>query len=1248
MSKAVPESSLRLSWVYGYRGHQCRSNCHFNEEGNVVYFVAATGIVYSRQSQKQSFYLHHNDDILCLSMHPNKRLVASGETGKSPSVCIWDSTTMKTISVLKKEGTHTHGVGSVSFSPCGGRVLSVGIDPKSLVAIWEWENARQLCVVNGHTDRIFDSCFLPNSDASFVTVGVKHIKVWNVMGNTLKSQRGIFGEKGALQTVLCCCRENETGRVLTGTMDGSIYAWNGNELEVALASIAPGPIYSIISHEEGYVAAGKFGYILMLNNDLESVVELSLGDFDEGLASSYIRSVSIAGGSELLIATAQSEVVLINIEDESLTWITRAHAEGELWGLGVHPTEPLAVTASDDKSFRIWNLETHETVSVGYLETEARSCCFSPDGASVAVGMKTGQVQIFNVEDMSELVKISDRKQARHCCAYSPSGEFLAVGSNDNRVDIYAAGDDYSRVGVGTKASSFITQVDWSAASDFVAACDGAGERLVYDTAGDHITDSDVLAEIQWATVSGVVGEEVDGVFPKYSNITDVNSVAARSARDLLATGDDFGLVKLFRFPASRRGAKFRKYNGHSAHVTNVCWSGDGSYLLSIGGGDHGLFQWKLYDAETAEGDEGDDADDDDDDLASNSGIDSNSEESDSSDPDRDVDSDLEREMEENYARDLYKDDLVKLKSEVDKTGYAQKRPAAPENSLTLKWCAGYRGHDCRENVKYAQSGEVVFHSAALGVVYNRENHTQRFYTAHSDDLLCLTIHPTKDIVASGQIGREPEIHVWDVAELNTISIFKGVHERGICAVEFTSDGKRLLSVGLSDNHCVAVWDWRRGECVSQVNGSKDKVFCVLSNPMDSSLFVTTGVKHIKFWKIVGATSEGKRGITGDNGDTTSHLCGAFGQEEGTFFSGGANGKIYCWAGNRLSRTIDAHTGPCFTICSLEEGFISGGKDGMIVLWNIDCTEKMREYEIKVENISEESHGTLLADCPPIRTIVMGHGALLAGSKNGEIMEIDREGPIKVLAQGHGPGELWGLATHPTDPVAATYSDDGSIRIWNLEEYKMTLAKDFGKPGRCMTYSPDGTVLAAGQKDGTLLVLQAADLELIKEFKHRKQNISDMKFDPFGRFLAVASHENCVDVYSIQKQKRIGICRGASSYITHVDWTRDGKLIQINSGASERLFYEIPSCKRVTPDKANVAKLDWDRWTSVLGPEVEGIWPPYTDVTDINTATATADASVVATGDDFGFIKLFAFPSKEKHAKVRRVVYRDCIVTVSI
>jgi microtubule-associated protein-like 6 len=38
--------------------------------------------------------------------------------------------------------------------------------------------------------------------------------------------------------------------------------------------------------------------------------------------------------------------------------------------------------------------------------------------------------------------------------------------------------------------------------------------------------------------------------------------------------------------------SKFKQYSGHSAHVTRVRWTQDGSQLISIGGGDTAILVW--------------------------------------------------------------------------------------------------------------------------------------------------------------------------------------------------------------------------------------------------------------------------------------------------------------------------------------------------------------------------------------------------------------------------------------------------------------------------------------------------------------------------------------------------------------------------------------------------------------------------------------------------------------------------------
>lgn len=100
--------------------------------------------------------------------------------------------------------------------------------------------------------------------------------------------------------------------------------------------------------------------------------------------------------------------------------------------------------------------------------------------------------------------------------------------------------------------------------------------------------------DIDWTTYTCVLGFQVFGVWPEGSDGTDINALVRSHNRRVIAVADDFCKVHLFQYPCSKAKAPSHKYSAHSSHVTNVSFTHNDSHLISTGGKDMSIIQWKL------------------------------------------------------------------------------------------------------------------------------------------------------------------------------------------------------------------------------------------------------------------------------------------------------------------------------------------------------------------------------------------------------------------------------------------------------------------------------------------------------------------------------------------------------------------------------------------------------------------------------------------------------------------------------
>ncbi|XP_023271829.1 echinoderm microtubule-associated protein-like 2 isoform X1 [Seriola lalandi dorsalis] len=598
---ALPDRKLKLQWVYGYRGRDCRSNLYLLPTGEIVYFNASVVVLYNTEEQQQRHYLGHNDDVKCLSVHPDMVTIATGQVagnskdGKllAPHIRVWDSVSLNTLHVLGM-GVCDRAVTCVAFSKSNGGTFLCAVDDANdhILSVWNWQKEKQLAEVKCSNDSVLAAVFHPMDANVIVTCGKSHINFWTMEGNTLTKRQGLF-EKHEKPKYVLCVAFAENGDAITGDSSGNIYVWakGGNRISQVVSGAHEGGIFSICVLKDGTMVSGggKDRKVVLWDHDYRKQAEMEVGE-----SFGPVRALAEGKPGELFVGTTKNAIIKAAFPD-TLTPVVQGHTD-ELWGLDVHPSMEQFVTCSQDKQVHLWDTNSHQPLWSKTIDDPGRSAGFHPSGAVLAVGTMTGRWLVLDTDTRDLVSMHTDGNEIISNVKYSPDGNFLAVASHDNFVYIYAVtenGRKYSRVGKCTGHSSFVTHLDWSTDSQYLVTNSGDYEILFWEaSSGKHVTNMDTVRNLEWATYTCTLAFSTFGIWPDGADGTDINAVCRSHDGSLLASADDFGKVHLFSFPCSQPRAPSHECSGHSSHVTNVAFLHDDSHLISTGGKDTSILQW--------------------------------------------------------------------------------------------------------------------------------------------------------------------------------------------------------------------------------------------------------------------------------------------------------------------------------------------------------------------------------------------------------------------------------------------------------------------------------------------------------------------------------------------------------------------------------------------------------------------------------------------------------------------------------
>ena len=798
-----------------------------------------------------------------------------------------------------------------------------------------------------------------------------------------------------------------------------------------------------------------------------------------------------------------------------------------------------------------------------------------------------------------------------HVLTYSPDGAWLAAGSQDYNIYIYDTDDAYSLRHVLKRHNSHVSCLDFTEDSKYIRSTCGGNELLFWDARkGKPMPGgATTLRDAMWHTTTCPLVWSTQGVLED-----DPKSlcVSRNEKNNLIVLGDSKGMLSLLNFPCPSTPWCRAEFSGHGSYISCVRFTKKDMYVVSLGGTDHSVFQWRVTR--------------DDDHVEEKV---------------KEVTKKVEMENEADTPYVLEHvgqgDEFLALKPWLGAIKAPTKSPVlrktCPSSYLELSFVHGSSARP--RSVKYLRKRKVFAYTvAAMVVLHDLSSNSQSYFRGyHTGQIRSMAISNDERICASGGSGQKPCVYVWCTKTFRVITRLAG-HRRSVDALAFSPNGRYLVSVGGETNRLLFLYERNEKSfeiVVSKQRIGNDKITDVHVD--NDGNCVTVGARHACRWKLQNKRFK-RRKMLAKHIANLHQILTCTASYKNICVVGATNGDVYIFKDRTAILKIIAHNGAVRVVQFEKDqmSFLTAGADGFVKRFSLQDDLKIQDESVLTE-ISKKDIVCLSRD--ETNSLIL----LTSQAEVYQCSQIDGSQSC-ILINNHG-SEMRDVATSPCVEICATCGDDGTVRTWDLQRHQNIHSVRVGERAVAVTFDSSGDRIVAAcvssssssSSSQELVELESSTLKETRRVKmNAKKPCHVVRFSPDGRWLALGSHDHNIYLHDGKNFECRHVLGKHNAIVLNLDWTSDSRYLHSTCAGHELLFWDAERGQHMPGGATTLRDASWASWTCALGWPVKGL-----DSTDeVCFVSANQDSKLLICGYVNGTVRLTRYPCPEKAGSVMK------------